>query len=41
MLWLMTLGFSRWTGSSMTKSAIVAVTPWALIFGIWAIMIVT
>lgn len=41
MLWLMTLGFSRWTGSSMTKSALVAVTPWVLIFGTWAIMIAT
>jgi hypothetical protein len=40
-LWLMTLGFSRWTGSSMAKSALVAVTPWVLVFGIWAIMIVT
>lgn len=41
MLWLMTLGFSRWTGSSMAKSAIVAVTPWALIFGIWALLVAT
>ena len=39
MLYLMTLGFSRWTGSSMAKSAIIAVTPWALIFGIWAALI--
>lgn len=41
MLWLMTLGFSRWTRSSTAKSALVAVTPWVLIFGVWAIMIVT
>lgn len=41
MLWLITVGFSRWTRSSMAKSALVAVTPWALIFGIWAILIVT
>lgn len=40
-LWLMTLGFSRWTGSSMTKSAIVAVTPWVLFFGIWALLVAT
>lgn len=39
MLWLMTLGFSRWTGSSMAKSAVIAVAPWALVFGIWAILI--
>lgn len=41
MLWLMTLGFSGWTGSSMVKSALVVVTPWALLFGIWALLIVT
>lgn len=41
MLWLMSLGFSRWTGSSMAKSALVVVTPWALILGIWAILIAT
>lgn len=40
-LGLMTLGFSRWTGSSMTKSALVAITPWALVFGIWALLIAT
>ncbi|HET6628376.1 MAG TPA: YIP1 family protein [Woeseiaceae bacterium] len=40
-LGLMTFGFSRWTGSSMTKSALVAVTPWALVFGIWALLIAT
>jgi hypothetical protein len=41
MLALMTLGFSRWTRSSMAKSALVAVTPWALLFGIWALLIAT
>jgi Yip1 domain len=40
-LGLMTLGFSRWTGSSTVKSALVAVTPWALVFGIWALLIAT
>lgn len=39
MLGLMTFGFSRWTGSSMGKAAAVVVTPWALIFGIWAAVI--
>lgn len=39
MLWLMTLGFARWTGASMGKAALVAVTPWALLFGIWALLL--
>ncbi len=39
MLVLMSIGFSRWTGSAMVKSAIIAVLPWALIFGIWAALI--
>lgn len=39
MLVLMTIGFARWTKSSTMKSAIVVVTPWALIFGIWAAII--
>lgn len=39
MLVLMSIGVSRWTGSSMVKSTIIAVLPWALIFGIWAAMI--
>lgn len=38
-LGLMVLGFARWTRSSMLKSAIVTITPWALIFGIWALLI--
>lgn len=39
MLFLMSLGFARWTGSSMVKSTIIAVLPWVLIFGIWGAMI--
>jgi hypothetical protein len=39
MLFLMSIGFARWTGASMLKSAIIACLPWVLIFGIWAIMI--
>jgi hypothetical protein len=39
MLALMTIGFMRWTGSSLIKSAIVACAPWVLIFGVWALII--
>jgi hypothetical protein len=39
MLALMTIGFARWTGSSIIKSAIIVTLPWLLIFGIWAAMI--
>ncbi len=39
MLVLMTIGFMRWTGSSLIKSAIVACAPWVLIFGVWALII--
>lgn len=39
MLVLMTIGFMRWTGSSLVKSAIVACAPWVLIFGVWALII--
>lgn len=39
MLVLMSLGFARWTGESLAKSAVIAVLPWALIFGIWALTI--
>ena len=36
---LCTIGFSRWTGASMVKSAIISALPWVLIFGIWAALI--
>jgi len=39
MLALMSVGYARWTGASMVKSAIIACLPWVLIFGIWAAMI--
>ncbi len=39
MLVLMTIGFNRWTGSSMVKSAVIVSAPWVLVFGIWALMI--
>ncbi|MBT8074473.1 MAG: hypothetical protein HKP21_12295 [Xanthomonadales bacterium] len=38
-LFLMCIGFARWTGAGMVKSTIIAITPWVLIFGIWALMI--
>ena len=37
-LFLMSIGYARWTGATMVKSTIIAVLPWALIFGIWALM---
>jgi hypothetical protein len=39
MLYLMSIGFARWTGAAMVKSTIIAVLPWVLIFGIWALTI--
>ena len=36
MLYLMSIGYARWTGSAMVKSSIIACLPWVLIFGIWA-----
>lgn len=39
MLVLMSIGYQRWTGASMAKSAVIACLPWVLIFGIWALMI--
>ncbi|NIP17121.1 MAG: hypothetical protein GWM87_02375, partial [Xanthomonadales bacterium] len=36
---LMSIGYARWTGAPMVKSTIIAVLPWALIFGIWAMFI--
>lgn len=39
MLGLMSFGFARWTGSALGKSIFIAVLPWALVFGIWALTI--
>ena len=39
MLFLMAIGYARWTGASNLKSTITVVLPWAAIFGIWALMI--
>jgi hypothetical protein len=38
-LFLMSIGFARWTGASMVKATVIAVLPWLLIFGVWALMI--
>ena len=38
-LFLMSMGYARWTGSSIIKSTVIAVLPWALIFGVWAVLI--
>lgn len=35
-LFLMSIGYARWTGASIVKSSIIACLPWVLIFGIWA-----
>lgn len=37
-LFLMSIGYARWTGATMLKSTIIAVLPWALIFGIWGVV---
>ncbi len=39
MLFLMSIGYARWTGASMMKSTIIACLPWVTIFGVWALMI--
>jgi len=39
MLFLMSIGYARWTDASMMKSSIIAVLPWALIFGIWSLLV--
>lgn len=39
MLALMAVGYSTWTRASIAKSAAIVVAPWALIFGIWALLI--
>lgn len=36
---LATYGFSRWTGSSIAKSAMVMLVPYVLVYGIWAAVI--
>jgi hypothetical protein len=38
-IFLMSIGYSLWTGASMMKSSIIAILPWAAIFGIWTLLI--
>lgn len=38
-IFLTSIGYARWTKSSMVKSTIIAVLPLAAIFGIWALTI--
>jgi len=37
-LFLMSIGYARWTGAAIVKSTIIAVLPWALVFGIWGVL---
>jgi len=37
-LFLMSIGYARWTGASIVKSTIIAILPWVLIFGVWGLM---
>jgi len=35
---LISIGYARWTGAEIMKSAIIAALPWVLIFGVWGLM---
>lgn len=37
-IFLMSIGYARWTGAGMVKSTIIAVLPWLLVFGVWGFM---
>ena len=37
-LFLMSIGYARWTGADTVKSTIIAVMPWVVIFGVWGLM---
>lgn len=37
-IFLTAVGFRRWTGASTSKSWVIAVLPWVVIFGIWALI---
>ena len=37
-LFLMSIGYARWTGAGIVKSTIIAVLPWVLIFGVWGLL---
>lgn len=38
---LSTLGYKQWTGKSLGKSATIIVAPYVLIYGVWAVFIIT
>jgi hypothetical protein len=38
-LFLMIIGFARWTNSGMVKSTVIVTLPWVLIFGLWALKV--
>jgi len=35
-IFLGSIGYARWTGASITKSSVIVLLPWVLVFGIWA-----
>lgn len=35
---LASIGYARWTGAEIVKSAIIVALPWVLIFGVWGLM---
>ncbi|MDH3413477.1 MAG: hypothetical protein OEM98_13475, partial [Gammaproteobacteria bacterium] len=37
-IFLMSIGYARWTGATIVKSTIIAALPWVLVFGVWAAM---
>jgi len=37
-IFLMSIGYARWTGATIVKSTIIAVLPWALVFGVWGVL---
>jgi len=37
-LFLISIGYARWTGDTIVKSSIIAVLPYVLIFGIWGLL---
>jgi hypothetical protein len=38
-LFLMSIGYARWTDADIIKSTVIAVLPWAVVFGVWALMV--
>ncbi|MGA9573579.1 MAG: YIP1 family protein [Lysobacterales bacterium] len=33
---LMSIGYARWTGCAQVRATVIAVLPWAMIYGVWA-----